>query len=121
MTLQNFSQYKEALEKEKALLLRELESVGRINPDDKNDWEPTASDLNVGKAEVEERAMQISDFEGRSSVEFQLEERLHKVQAALDKIENKTFGTCRMCQKQIEEDRLVVNPAATTCKEHKDA
>ncbi len=120
MTSPDFSQNKETLIKELALLENELKSVGRINPDNKSDWEPVASELNVDKAEVEERAMQITHFEDRSSVEFQLEERFNKTKAALERITNGTYGICSVCGKMIEEARLHANAAAMTCKEHKE-
>ncbi|KKU79169.1 MAG: hypothetical protein UY04_C0015G0023 [Parcubacteria group bacterium GW2011_GWA2_47_7] len=47
---------KQKLEIERALLLRQLQKVGRINPDNTADWEPVAADLNVDTAEEEERA-----------------------------------------------------------------
>ncbi len=116
----NFSQYQEMLQKELALLTSELKSVGRINPDNKEDWEAVARDGNIDKAEEEERASEITDFEERSSVEFQLEERLNKIKAALLRMERDTYGTCIVCDEPIEEDRLNANPAATTCVAHKE-
>ncbi len=106
------------LEEELQLLTRELESVGRVNPENKNDWEAVAADGNIDKAEVEERASEITDFEDRSSVEFALEERSNKIKAALMRISDGTYGACAMCTSLIEEARLEANPAATTCKTH---
>lgn len=116
----NTEQYKESLEKELALLEKELGNVGRINPENKNDWEPVANDLNIDTAEDEERASGITDFEEQSSVEFTLEEKLNKVKAALARIENNTYGVCRVCGSAIEEARLRVNPSAETCIAHRD-
>ena len=47
-----------------------------------------------------------------------LEARLAQVDAALAKIENGTYGKCRVCGKEIEPARLGANPAAETCMEH---
>ncbi len=118
MTSQNLSKYKTVLEAELELLTHELRSVGRVNPENKNDWEAVASDGNIDKAEMEERASEITDFEDRSSVEFALEERANKIKAALARIDNNTFGACVVCTSEIEEARLEANPAATTCKAH---
>ncbi len=106
------------LEAELELLTYELGSVGRVNPENKNDWEVVAADGNIDKAEIEERASEITDFEDRSSVEFALEERANKVKAALTRIDNDTYGACSVCTSPIEEARLHANPAATTCKAH---
>lgn len=106
------------LEEELQLLMRELGSVGRVNPENKNDWEAVAADGNIDKAEMEERASEITDFEDRSSVEFVLEERSNKIKAALERIDGGTYGTCVTCKSPIEEARLEANPEATTCKAH---
>lgn len=116
----NTAQYKESLLKEQRLLEKELQSVGRINPENSADWEPVANALNIDSAEDEERAAGITDFEEQSSVEFTLEERFNKVKAALARIENNTYGVCRVCKKPIEEARLSASPAAETCITHRD-
>ncbi|OGZ13905.1 MAG: hypothetical protein A2942_02350 [Candidatus Lloydbacteria bacterium RIFCSPLOWO2_01_FULL_50_20] len=118
MTL-NIEHYQKKLLEEKARLLRELKDVGRINPDNENDWEPVAANLNIDPAEEEERAEEISDFENRSAVEFELEKRFNEIERALERIEKGTYGVCSVCQKQIEEDRLEANYSAETCKTHK--
>lgn len=109
---------KEKLQKEQALLERELATVGRINPDNPKDWEATAEDLNIPQADMNERADEITDFEDRSAIEFELEERYNGVKNALERIDNGTYGKCTVCAGEIEEDRLSANPAATTCKAH---
>ena len=109
---------KRKLQEEKILLEKELASVGRINPDNPEDWEATAEDLNIPQADANERADEIADFEERSAVEYELEERYNKVRGALERIEEHTYGVCTVCHKNIEEERLLANPAATTCKAH---
>ena len=106
------------LETEKATLIAELKTVGRINPDNSNDWEPVLGESNINPAEIEERASEISQFEDQSAIEFTLETRLNEVLVALRAIEENTFGTCAECGNDIEEDRLKANPAAKTCKAH---
>ncbi len=106
------------LEAELELLTHELTSVGRVNPENKNDWEAVALDGNIDKAEMEERASEITDFEDRSSIEFSLEERANKIKVALVRISSGTYGNCHVCNSPIEEARLEANPEATTCKAH---
>jgi DnaK suppressor protein len=112
------TQLKQRLEEEKAVLIQELQKIGRINPDNADDWEPVAADLNVDSAEEEERAGEITNFEERSAVEFELEKRWNEVTAALSAIEKGTYGHCAVCKGEIEEARLMANPAATTCRTH---
>jgi len=116
----NTAPHKESLLKELTQLEKELQSVGRINPENINDWEPVANNLNIDTAEDEERASGIVDFDEQSAVEFTLEERYNKVKAALARIENNTYGLCRVCNAPIEEARLDVNPSADTCIAHRD-
>lgn len=115
----DFAHFKKKLLEEKAALESELATVGRINPDNPKDWEPTAASLNIDPAEEEERASEITDFEDRSSIEFTLEQRLANVNTALERIANGTYGTCRVCKQAIEHERLEANYSADTCKEHK--
>lgn len=115
----NIEHWKTKLEEEKLSIENQLGQVGRINPDDKTDWEPVAADLNSGTAEIEDRASEIADFEDRSAVEFELETRLGKIVDALGRIDSKTYGVCSVCNSEIEAERLEVNPAATTCKQHR--
>lgn len=117
MTIET-TELKKKLQEEKVLLERELASVGRINPDNPEDWEATAEDLNIPQADENERADEITDFEDRSSIEYTLEERYNKVKDALGRIEEGTYGICVVCHKEIEADRLRANSAATTCKAH---
>jgi RNA polymerase-binding transcription factor DksA len=110
--------FKQKLGEEKLKIEQELKQVGRINPDDKTDWEPVAADLNISTAEIEERASEISDFEDRSAVEFELEQRLGKVLTALAAIDAHQYGRCSVCKEEIDHERLEANPAATTCRAH---
>lgn len=120
MTPEN-TKYEAALREELSLLETELKTVGRINPENANDWEPIAGETNIDTAEIEERAGEITDFEDRSAVEFTLEEKYNKVKGALLRIAEGTFGMCDTCGNAIEETRLVANPTATTCIAHKES
>jgi RNA polymerase-binding transcription factor DksA len=115
------TKYEQALREELALLEAELKSVGRINPENPDDWEPVAGETNIDPAEAEERAGEITDFEDRSAVEFTLEEKYNKVKAALGRIAGGTYGVCKVCGNAIEEARLSANPSADTCIAHKEA
>lgn len=41
--------------------------------------------------------------------------RLNKIERALTKIENGTFGACEDCEEPIEEKRLMANPEFAIC------
>ncbi len=110
--------FKKKLEEEKVILIKQLQEVGRINPDDTTDWEPVAASLDINQSEIEERATEITSFEDRSAVEYELEGRLNEINAALVAIANNTYGICKVCKSPIEEARLEANPSAMTCMAH---
>jgi RNA polymerase-binding transcription factor DksA len=109
---------KSKLEEERTQLLEELQKIGRINPDNLSDWEPVAGEINLDTAEEEERAEEITNFEERSAIEFEIEKRWNEVNSALAAIAEGTYGICRTCGEHIDDERLSANPAATTCRLH---
>ena len=110
--------FKSKLSKEITLLEKELSSVGRINPSNKKDWEATPVDLNIPQSDRNDRADSIEEFEERSAVQVELENRLNNIKEALQKIEDGKYGICEIDGGQIEVGRLEANPAAKTCKIH---
>ncbi|NTV44337.1 MAG: conjugal transfer protein TraR [Candidatus Yonathbacteria bacterium] len=115
----NTDTYKQSLIEEKTTLERELGGISRINPEKPEDWQPMPDDeLDVNDPDLNVRADAVEEFVTRVGVTAPLEARLAEVTDALERIEAGTYGTCKVCGKEIEEDRLEANPAATTCKEH---
>ena len=117
------NKYKIKLEEELELLEKELEGLGRVNPENKNDWEATGdaeTNANDDHSDPNDNADDQEEFGERQAILQDLEPRYNNVKKALERIENGTFGKCEVCQKEIEENRLDANPAATTCIEHTD-
>jgi len=117
----NIKYYKEKLEEELTLLEKELDTVGKINPDNPQDWEVTGNpetNKNDDHSDPNDNADDQEEFGERQAILKDLEIRYNHLKKALERIENETFGKCEICQKEIEEDRLEANPAATTCLEH---
>ncbi len=112
--------YKKKLEEEKVALIKQLQEIGRINPDDTSDWEPVAVAHDNNQPEIEERATEITSFEDRSAVEYELEAQLKGVDIALEAIANNSYGQCVVCNAPIEDARLEANPSAVTCVAHMD-
>jgi RNA polymerase-binding transcription factor DksA len=110
--------FKEKLEEELSLVEKELNDIGRKNPDNKEDWEAEPADMNVDSADSNETADNIEEFEENTAVLKELEIRYNDVKDALAKIENNTYGLCEISGDPIEEERLIANPAARTCKKH---
>lgn len=118
MEKSKIEQFKNRLEKEKAVLEEELKSVGRVNPSNPGDWEATPPGADISQADRNEVADEIEDFENNAGILKSLEIKYNEVKDALAKIENGKYGICEVCGKAIEEDRLDANQAARTCKEH---
>ncbi len=107
--------FKEKLLKEEERLIVELKSVGRVNPDNPNDWEPTPGEVAEATADPNDFADEIEQFEQNTAILKELETELVEVKAALERIEKGTFGICEATGKQIPLNRLEAYPAARTC------
>ena len=110
--------FKKLLEDELKLLENELNSVGRINPDNPKDWEAEPDEEAVPSADPTDYADEIEEFEGNTAILRELEIRYNSIKKALEEMRDGTYGTCGVCGKEISEARLEANPAATTCLEH---
>lgn len=110
--------FKGKLEEELLLVEKELNDVGRRNPDNKFDWEAEPADMNVDSADSNEIADNIEEYESNTAVLKELEIRYNDIKKALDKIKKGEYGFCEICKVPIEEDRLIANQAAGTCKKH---
>jgi RNA polymerase-binding transcription factor DksA len=110
--------FKDKLQEELSLVEKELNDIGRRNPENKLDWEAEPGDMNVHSADPNETADNIEEFEGNTAVLKELEIRYNDIKDALVKIENGTYGICEVSGEPIEEDRLIANPTARTCKKH---
>lgn len=58
---------------------------------------------------------EVADFQTNLSVTGDLEEELNKIEHALKRLEEGSYGTCEKCGKEIPVERLEAYPAATTC------
>lgn len=118
----DYEYFKKKLENEKALVEKELEKVGRRNPDNLSDWEATPpTDRDISQADENTLADSIEGYEDNVAIVNTLEKRYRDIKSGLDKIKHGVYGTCQVCGKEIEQDRLEANPSARTCKEHMDA
>lgn len=116
----NSNEIKTMLLEEKARIEGEMRGVAHKNPDIAGDWEPSAPDLNIPTADSNDTADSMTAFENNAAIEVELEARLLEIDTALTKIELGTFGKCRICGQEIEEKRLMANPAAPTCITHRE-
>lgn len=110
--------FKKILENELVLIKEELNSVGRVNPDNPKDWEAEPDEEAVPSADPTDYADEIEEFETNSAILKELEIKYNKIKDALKRIEVGTYGVCTKCGKEIPEARLKAEPTASTCLEH---
>lgn len=113
----NTSPYHAILEEEKTRLEAELQTVGRKNPSNPDDWEAVPSETGQ-ESDPTDAADLIEGFEANTAILKDLEARYNDVLAALARIADGTYGVCEISGEAIEEDRLGADPAARTCKTH---
>jgi RNA polymerase-binding transcription factor DksA len=111
--------YKGKLEEEKTLLEKELGTLGRRNPSNPNDWEAVPQETGP-EPDPNDRADQMEEYSENNAILTDLEVRYNEVTGALARIAGGSYGTCKVCGKEIETERLDVDPSADTCKEHLD-
>lgn len=112
------STYQAQLAAEKANLEEQLQTVGRRNPSNPEDWEAETKGPTDDTADVNDRAEILDEYQENATILTDLEIRYNDVKDALERIENGTYGTCETGGEPIEEDRLAADPAARTCKAH---
>lgn len=116
----DLQKYKTKLEEELKRIEGDLKTVGRINPDNPGDWEATPEKIDVMPADRNETADQFESYGENSAILNELEIRYNDFKTALQRIEDGSYGTCVVCEKEIEEERLNANLAAATCIAHKN-
>jgi DnaK suppressor protein len=114
----NIDYFHKELLNEKEKIEGDLRTIAQRNPDAPEDWNVKYPNLNIGLAEKGEIADQEEEYENRAPVELGLEDRIRDINAALEHIENGSYGICEVGKEQIPENRLRANPAARTCIEH---
>lgn len=103
---------KKQLEKEKESLEKDLAKIARPVDKEEGDYATTFDDIGSDR---DDNATEVDQYSDNLSVETTLEKKLQDVFAALERIEKGTYGKCENCQKEIDIERLRVNPSAKTC------
>lgn len=113
----NIEYFKSRLEEDKALLIDELKLLGRINPDNPEDWEPRPTSSEHA-ADLNERADSFEESDENAAILSQLEAKFNETLHALKRIDDGSYGICTVGGEHIEKERLEAYPAASTCVEH---
>ena len=115
---------KTALEKERDLLTKELETIATPDPNLPGDWDikhEEWEETEITSEEELESGVNINEIDEdmkNKALSDHLELRLKEINNALKRVEDGTYGICQVCQKEIPLERLKANPAASTDIEH---
>jgi len=103
---------KKQLEAKKEKVLQQLGGIGK--KDDKSSENYNASFPEYGRSD-EDNATEIADYTTNLSLEKELEGELAKINRALEKIEDGSYGNCDNCQNPIDPERLKIMSEAVVC------
>lgn len=106
------------LMEEKGKLIEELSSISTQDPENPDNWQPVGDGSSQTSADSNKRADNIEEYESNTAIVNDLESRLLEVNNSLSSINSEAYGICKECNKEIPTDRLMANPAATTCIDH---
>ena len=83
-----------------------------------NDAEKTVTEMtgeNVNLPDITDRASLESDRNFELRIRDRERKLIKKLQEALQRIEDGTFGVCELCGENISEKRLMARPVTTLC------
>ena len=102
----------QTIHKFKGILLAERERLLNISK------ESIKNDLNISPDDLPDEA-DLAASEINQSLTFELRNRervmISKINTAIQKIHEGTFGLCSMCEEEIEKRRLEARPFSTLC------
>ena len=109
---------KDGLEKEKALIEKELQKFAEKDTKPTGDWDtrfPSHDNKETGSAALEQEADEVQEYATLLPIEYSLESRLKNINLALEKIKKGKYGICEKCGKEIPSERLGAASDARFC------
>ncbi len=102
---------KEKLLEEKTKLEKNLSNFA--NPSEtEDDYKTIFREIGT---DPDENASEVEEYTDNLALENNLEKQLAKIDRALERIKNGTYGICSKCGKEIELERLEIYPEAERC------
>ena len=117
MNKKTLDKLQEKLEKQRENLEESLEKFAKKDEKLKGNWNTKFPRLNGNSSgqDLETAADEVEEYETLLPLEHSLELELRDVNNALEKIKKENYGKCENCKKDINEERLEVNPSAKFC------
>jgi YteA family regulatory protein len=104
--------YREMLEKEQQRMLRQIRTIDSGQDQDMSETLSELSDYDDHPADI---ATETFEREKDRALRENARETIERVEAALQKMENGTYGLCDICGQPIPAGRLDAVPYATLC------
>jgi DnaK suppressor protein len=105
--------YRQSIEQERARILDQLKHIDSRNPDSATAGE--MDELANYDQHMADQATTTFLREQDQAITVGLRGELEQVEAALERIEEGTFGSCERCGTEISDDRLEVLPFTPYC------
>ncbi len=115
----NTEQYKVQLESDLKTIHQDLTGIATQNQAT-GDWESTPNSSSAFETDENSEADAFEESDERQATLVSLETTYRNTLRALEKIAAGNFGTCEVCEGEIETARLDFLPTARTCAEHLD-
>ena len=113
MTKKDLKMFRELLLKKKAELAKGIEHIA--NDALKTSQREAAGDLSAYSLHMADMATDNYDREFALNLAGNEQKLLHRIEDAVDKIDEGTYGLCESCNKKISKVRLKVVPYAELC------
>ena len=113
MEKKELNEFKELLLKKKEALSKGIEHIA--NDALKTSQRDAAGDLSAYSLHMADMATDNYDREFSLGLADNEQRILHRIEAALEKVDEGTFGLCDLCGKKISKVRLKVVPYAELC------
>ena len=115
MTTVDTDRFRSLLQDERARIVKEIEFLHDENPGsiEEETGEETHYDQHPADA-----ATATHDREVDYTIEEGAEDTLRRIDKALERLEAGTYGVCRVCGREIGEERLEARPWTDLCIEH---
>lgn len=105
---------KSQLQTKKRQLESQLSEFATKDPNLTDDWDTKYP--RVPQGNLEEAADEVEEYSTKLNIEFNLENQLKDVNAALARMEQRNYGVCEKCHNPIAPERLKASPEARLCQ-----
>lgn len=115
MSPKTLNKFKILLLKQKEVLEKELGSIAKRDPNQKDNWNTVFPSFEPDNFDEEEAAGEVQEYINRLPLEHSLELRLREINKAIERIKKGTYGKCANCDSNISQKRLQILPETEIC------